>query len=84
MLLYPQPSSHACRSLLLTSRAEQDIQQAFQTTAIRSLRIQNHHVDHDVAFHVRAVLENDTRLKSHRQDIKNLITKALTEGSKGM
>lgn len=70
--------------MLCTSRAEQDIQRAFKNTAVRGLCMQDHQVDHDVALYVLAVLENDERLRSHRQGIKDLIAEKLTEGSKGM
>ena len=70
--------------IVCTSRAEVDIQRDLSRHEIKELRIQNHHVDHDVSLYVRAVLDNDERLSTHRQGIKNLIEAELVGGAKGM
>lgn len=72
-----------CR-ILCTSRADIDIQQAMHKLSLKELKIQNKQVDNDVALYVRAVLDEDDRLRTHRQGIKNLIAETLTQGSKGM
>ena len=72
-----------CR-ILCTSRAEIDIQQTMNKLSIKDMQVQNEQVDKDVALYVRAVLNEDDRLHSHRQAIKDLIAETLTRGSKGM
>ena len=72
-----------CR-ILVTSRAEHEIQSVLEKQSVEILQIQRNHVDHDVALHVRAVLETDDRLRAHRQGMKDLIITALTEGAQGM
>ena len=72
-----------CR-ILCTSRAEIDIQHAMHKRCVKVLKIQNKQVDNDVALYVRAVLDDDDRLRTHRQGIKDLIAETLTQGSKGM
>ena len=52
--------------------------------SVKELKMQNKHVDNDVALYVQAVLNDDDRLRTHRQGIKDLIAEALTQGSKGM
>ncbi len=72
-----------CR-IMITSRAELEIQRVLNKENVKSLQIQRNDIDHDVALYVRAVLETDDRLRGHRQGIKDLITASLTEGAKGM
>ena len=72
-----------CR-ILCTSRAEIDIQHTMHKLSVKELKIQNKHVDNDVALYVQAVLNDDDRLRTHRQGIKDLIAETLTQGSKGM
>lgn len=72
-----------CR-ILCTSRADIDVQQAMHKLSIKELKIQNKQVDNDVALYIRAVLNEDARLRTHRQGIKDLVAETLTQGSKGM
>ena len=72
------------RRIMCTSRADIDIQQAMHKFSIKELKIQSKQVDNDVALYVRAVLNEDDRLRTHRQGIKNLIAETLAQGSKGM
>lgn len=72
-----------CR-ILCTSRAEKDIQHIMHKLFVKELKIQNKQVDNDVALYVRALLNDDDRLQTHRQSIKDLIAETLTQGSKGM
>ena len=72
-----------CR-ILCTSRADIDIQHAMHKLSMKELKIQNKQVDNDVALYVRAVLNEDDRLRTHRQGIKDVIAETLTQGSKGM
>ena len=72
-----------CR-ILCTSRAEIDIQYTMHKLSIKELKIQNNQVDNDVALYVKAVLNDDDRLQTHRQGIKDLIAETLIQGSKGM
>ena len=76
-------SGSNCR-FLFTSRAEIEIQRALQNQSIKNLQIQSAAIDHDVAVYVRAVLETDDRLRTHRQGIKDLIATTITNGAKGM
>ena len=72
-----------CR-ILCTSRAEIDIQHTMHKLSVKELKMQNKHVDNDVALYVQAVLNDDDRLRNHRQGIKDMIAETLTQGSKGM
>ncbi len=76
-------SGSNCR-FLFTSRAEIEIQRVLQKQSIKNVQIQSAAIEHDVAIYVRAVLETDDRLRTHRQGIKDLITTTITNGAKGM
>ena len=76
-------STSVCR-YLFTSRAEYEVQSAFERKNIEVMRIENAAVDHDVAIYVHAVLATDNRLRAHRQAIKDLIAISFTAGAHGM
>ena len=72
-----------CR-VLCTSRWELEIQALMDSLPVNVVAIRPHQVDSDVSLFVRAVLQDDERLRCHRQGIKDLILEKLLEGSQGM
>jgi hypothetical protein len=74
--------SHSGSQLLVTSRLEIDIAEAFKLEA--KISIDKVIVGADIKLHIANELATDIRLRKWSSDIKDDIEKTLVEGSNGM
>ncbi|KAI4225662.1 MAG: hypothetical protein L6R36_003742 [Xanthoria steineri] len=77
-------SEHNDIHILVTSRAEYDIEHTLDTEATQKLSIKGPSVDSDISRHVRASLADDARLCRLSPSIKETIETQLVSSARGM
>ncbi|KAL9122142.1 MAG: hypothetical protein Q9187_001305 [Circinaria calcarea] len=80
--MYHLPSKNV--SVFVTSRKEPDIEASLRSLDADEICTRNAQVDADIKLHVREQLQNDPKLKSFPEDIKEEVQSVLIDGSHGM
>ena len=70
--------------ILVTSRRENDIEEALQPLVMCQICIQSALVDADIRVHILERLSNDPKLKKWPVNIREEIKDTLTKGAEGM